>query len=87
MHKAKPGDRVRIQYCRLPERAAAPGGTDRQKTVEFTVGVGEVQTKGTAAKGTAAKGTAVKSATASPAMANSIGSASRSKSVSNAWQV
>lgn len=36
------GDRVRIQYCRLPQRAAQPGGPNNQKTCEFTVGSGEV---------------------------------------------
>jgi peptidylprolyl isomerase len=42
MHTAKPGDRVRIQYSRLPERAAAPGGTRRQRTLEFIVGSRDV---------------------------------------------
>jgi FKBP-type peptidyl-prolyl cis-trans isomerase 2 len=42
MHTAQLGDRVRIQYCRLPERAAARGGTRKQKTVEFTAGSREV---------------------------------------------
>jgi len=38
MHTAQLGDRVRIQYCRLPERVAAAGKPNHQKTVEFTVG-------------------------------------------------
>jgi FKBP-type peptidyl-prolyl cis-trans isomerase 2 len=38
MNVAKVGDRVRIQYCRLPENAASAGGTRQQKTLEFTVG-------------------------------------------------
>jgi FKBP-type peptidyl-prolyl cis-trans isomerase 2 len=42
MNVAKVGDRVRIQYCRLPEQAAAPGGTVHQKTLEFIVGGREV---------------------------------------------
>jgi peptidylprolyl isomerase len=42
MHTAKLGDRVRIQYSRLPERAAATGGTHKQKTLEFTAGSREV---------------------------------------------
>jgi peptidylprolyl isomerase len=42
MHTAQIGDRVRIQYSRLPERAAAVGGTHKQKTLEFTVGSREV---------------------------------------------
>jgi peptidylprolyl isomerase len=33
---------VRVQYTRLPKRAAQPGGTDHQKTVEFTAGGKEV---------------------------------------------
>lgn len=33
---------MRIQYSRLPERAAAPGGRAGQKTVEFTAGSREV---------------------------------------------
>jgi FKBP-type peptidyl-prolyl cis-trans isomerase 2 len=39
---AQVGDRVRIQYSRLPERAAKPGGPKNQKTLEFTAGSGEV---------------------------------------------
>jgi FKBP-type peptidyl-prolyl cis-trans isomerase 2 len=42
MHTAQIGDRVRIQYARLPERAAAAGGTHKQKTLEFTAGSREV---------------------------------------------
>ena len=42
MSTAQIGDRVRIQYCRLPERAAASGGTRHQKTIEFTVGGNKV---------------------------------------------
>lgn len=42
MHTAKLGDRVRIQYSRLPERAATPGGRHHQKTLEFTVGSRDV---------------------------------------------
>jgi peptidylprolyl isomerase len=42
MHTAQLGDRVRIQYSRLPERAAASGGTRKQKTLEFTAGSKEV---------------------------------------------
>lgn len=42
MSTAKIGDRVRIQYSRLPERAAATGGSGHQKTIEFTVGSREV---------------------------------------------
>lgn len=42
MSTAEIGDRVRIQYCRLPERAAARGGTRHQNTIEFTVGSREV---------------------------------------------
>ena len=38
MHTAQIGDRVRIQYSRLPQRAAAPGVSHGQKTLEFTVG-------------------------------------------------
>ena len=38
MTTAQVGDRVRIQYCRLPEHAATPGGTTHQKTIEFIVG-------------------------------------------------
>jgi FKBP-type peptidyl-prolyl cis-trans isomerase 2 len=42
MTTAHVGDRVRIQYCRLPEQAATPGGTGHQKTIEFTVGTRKV---------------------------------------------
>jgi peptidylprolyl isomerase len=42
MTKAKIGDRVRIQYCRLPEQAGTLGGTEHQRTLEFTVGGREV---------------------------------------------
>src|SRR5437763_14485589 len=42
MQTAQPGDRVRIQYSRLPQRAAAPGISYRQKTLEFTVGSPDV---------------------------------------------
>ena len=42
MHTAQIGDRVRIQYSRLPQRAAAPGASQGQKTLEFTVGSKEV---------------------------------------------
>lgn len=38
MSTAQLGDRVRIQFRRLPKRAAAPGKPNHQKTVEFTVG-------------------------------------------------
>jgi FKBP-type peptidyl-prolyl cis-trans isomerase 2 len=38
MSTAQVGDRVRIQYCRLPEHAATRGGTRHQKTIEFIVG-------------------------------------------------
>ena len=42
MHTAQIGDRVRIQYSRLPQRAAARGASHGQKTLEFTVGSNEV---------------------------------------------
>jgi len=42
MHTAQLGDRVRIQYSRLPQRAAARGVSHGQKTLEFTVGSREV---------------------------------------------
>jgi FKBP-type peptidyl-prolyl cis-trans isomerase 2 len=42
MHTAQIGDRVRIQYSRLPQRAAAPGVSRGQKTLEFTVGSNDV---------------------------------------------
>jgi len=42
MHTAQIGDRVRIQYSRLPQRAAAPGIPHGQKTLEFTVGSEDV---------------------------------------------
>lgn len=38
MPKAKVGDRVRIQYSRLPERGAAPDKPRGPRMVEFTVG-------------------------------------------------
>lgn len=42
MHTAQTGDRVRIQYSRLPQRAAARGESKGQKTLEFTVGSNDV---------------------------------------------
>ena len=42
MNTAKIGDRVRIQYSRLPQRAAASGVPHGQKMVEFTVGSKDV---------------------------------------------
>jgi FKBP-type peptidyl-prolyl cis-trans isomerase (trigger factor) len=42
MTNVRLGDRVRIQYCRLPEQAGAPGGTRRQQTIEFVVGSRDV---------------------------------------------
>jgi peptidylprolyl isomerase len=42
MPTAQLGDRVRIQYSRLPQRAAARGVSHGQKTLEFTVGSREV---------------------------------------------
>ena len=42
MHTAQIGDRVRIQYSRLPQRAAARGESKGQKTLEFTVGSNDV---------------------------------------------
>ena len=42
MHTAQIGDRVRIQYSRLPQRAAAPGVPHGQKTLEFIVGSKDV---------------------------------------------
>ena len=42
MHTAQIGDRVRIQYSRLPQRAAARGVSHGQKTLEFIVGSNDV---------------------------------------------
>ena len=42
MPTAQLGDHVRIQYSRLPQRAAARGVSHGQKTLEFTVGSREV---------------------------------------------
>src|SRR6185369_11720606 len=42
MHTAQIGDRVRVQYSRLPQRAAAPGASHGQKTLEFIVGSKDV---------------------------------------------
>jgi peptidylprolyl isomerase len=42
MHTAQIGDRVRIQYSRLPQRAAARGESKGQKTLEFIVGSNDV---------------------------------------------
>jgi peptidylprolyl isomerase len=42
MNTAKIGDRVRIQYSRLPQRAAASGVPHGQRMVEFTVGSNDV---------------------------------------------
>src|ERR1043165_7383292 len=42
MQTAKIGDRVRIQYSRLPQRAAARGVSHGQKTLEFIVGSNDV---------------------------------------------
>jgi FKBP-type peptidyl-prolyl cis-trans isomerase 2 len=42
MHTAKLGDRVRIQYSRLPDQGAAPRKPRSPRILEFTVGSREV---------------------------------------------
>jgi FKBP-type peptidyl-prolyl cis-trans isomerase 2 len=42
MHEAKLGDRVRVQYFRIPEHSAAPPKRPSRKSCEFTVGGSEV---------------------------------------------
>jgi peptidylprolyl isomerase len=42
MHQANLGDRVRIQYARVPERSTRANKTSAPKTCEFTVGGSKV---------------------------------------------
>jgi len=42
MHRAEPGDRVRIEYSRLEDPGPAAGKLRKSKTREFTVGGSEV---------------------------------------------
>src|SRR5688572_17406778 len=42
MHQAQIGDRVRVQYFRIPEHVVATDKRSRAKTCEFTVGGREV---------------------------------------------
>jgi len=42
MHQANLGDRVRIEYCRVPQRGATRNKASGRKTCEFTVGSKEV---------------------------------------------
>jgi FKBP-type peptidyl-prolyl cis-trans isomerase 2 len=42
MHRAEPGDRVRVEYSRLVDQCAETGQPRKSKTCEFTVGGSEV---------------------------------------------